>query len=90
VLAGPQYSYLLRQKDVFKNAGTSIAQEHEFENANVRKNILRFSGGLDLTLQHFTGSARVGWDVMHNNRDASSATPRYKNSWLQAIVGYRL
>lgn len=47
ILAGPQYSYLVKQKDEFKNESTSIAQETEFGNENVRKNTLCFTGGLD-------------------------------------------
>jgi hypothetical protein len=38
---GPQYSYLFHQTDVFANATTSIAQEQEFGNENLRKNIFR-------------------------------------------------
>ncbi|MGZ3901627.1 MAG: porin family protein [Bacteroidia bacterium] len=89
VLAGPQYSYLVSQKNQFKNATTSIDQETEFDNDNVRKNTLCFTGGVDLTLKHIVLGARVGWDVQNNNGDGTSSTPRYKNMWYQATVGYR-
>ena len=89
LLAGPQYSYLLNQKDVFANATTSIAQETEFVNDNVRKNTLCFLGGADLTLRHIVIGARAGWDFQNNNGDGTSTTPRYKNVWYQATVGYR-
>lgn len=89
ILAGPQYSYLIKQSDVFANASTSILQEQEFENDNIRKNILCLTGGVDLTLKHIVLGARVGWDIQNNNGDGTSTTPRYKNVWYQATVGYR-
>lgn len=89
LLAGPQYSYLLLQKDVFKNATTSIAQEQEFVNDNARKNILCITGGIDINIKHFVIGARAGWDILNNNGDGTSATPRYKNVWYQATLGYR-
>ncbi len=89
LLAGPQYSFLMKQRDVFANATTTIQQEQEFGNANIRKNILCFTAGLDLTLKHFVLGARVGWGVQNNNGDGTSTTPRYKDVWLQTTVGYR-
>ena len=89
VLAGPQYSYLVSQRDVFVNASTSIEQEQEFVNDNVRKNTLCFTGGGDITLKHVVIGARVGWDLLKNNGDGTSTTPRYKNVWYQATIGYR-
>ncbi len=89
IMAGPQYSYLLNQRDVFANATTSIEQETVFENDNVRKNTLCFIGGFDFTHKHFVFGARAGWDVQNNNGDGTSVTPRYKNVWYQATIGYR-
>lgn len=89
ILAGPQFSYLIKQKDSFSNATTSIEQEQEFENENVRKNTLCFTAGLDITLKHIVLGGRVGWDVQRNNGDGTSSTPRYKNVWYQATLGYR-
>lgn len=89
IMAGPQYSYLIHQTDVFANASTSIAQETEFENDNIRKNTLCAVGGFDLTMKHIILSARAGWDFQNNNGDGTSSTPRYKNAWYQATVGYR-
>ncbi|MEY4875012.1 MAG: hypothetical protein RL708_161 [Bacteroidota bacterium] len=87
--AGPQYSYLLKQTDVFANATTTIAQEQEFGNENLRKNVLCFTGGIDFTMKHLLVSTRVGWDIQNNNGDGTSTTPRYKNVLFQATVGYR-
>jgi hypothetical protein len=89
LLAGPQYSFLIKQKDAFANATSSIEQEQEFENANLRKNTLCFIGGFDINLDHMVLGARVGWDVLKNNGDGTSTTPRYKNVWYQATLGYR-
>src|ERR1035437_4129357 len=84
ILAGPQYSFLIKQRDVFTNATTSIAQEQEFENDNIRKNLFGVVGGLDINLRHITLGARVGWDILNNNGNGTSTTPRYKNVWYQA------
>ncbi len=89
ILAGPQYSYLIKQRDVFTNNGSSLVQEEEFENDNIRKNIFCFSGGLDINVNHIVLGTRVGWDITRNNGDGTSATPRYKNVWYQATLGYR-
>ncbi|HXB40808.1 MAG TPA: porin family protein [Bacteroidia bacterium] len=89
LLAGPQYSYLMKQTDVFTNGTTSIAQETEFENNNVRKNTLSFAMGVDITMKHLVLGARAAWDIQNNNGDGTSTTPRYKNVWYQATIGYR-
>lgn len=90
ILAGPQYSYLARQKDVFENRGTTtVLQEQEFSNDNIRKNILGFTAGLDINLQNIIISARAGWDIQNNRGDGSSTTPKYKNAYYQATIGYR-
>jgi len=89
LVAGPQVSFLVRQTDVFANATTTIEQEKEFQNDNVRKNIFCFTGGFDINLKHIVLGARAGWDVQNNNGDGSSTTPRYKNVWYQGTIGYR-
>lgn len=90
LLVGPQYSYLIKQKDVFETGGSSIEQEQEFKNDNIRRNILCFAAGADFTLKQLVLSARVGWDITKNNGDGTSTTPRYKNMWYQATIGFRL
>ncbi len=88
LFAGPQFSYLIHQRDVFTNSSTSFVQEAEFNNDNVRKNIFGAVGGLDINLKHITLGARVGYDLQNNNGDGSSTTPRYKNTWFQGTIGY--
>jgi hypothetical protein len=89
LLAGPQFSYLIKQTDAFTNGTTTIEQETVFANENVRKNTLCFVGGLDITIKHIVLSGRAGWDVQDNNGNGTSTTPRYKNVWYQATIGYR-
>lgn len=89
LLAGPQYSYLMKQKDVFDNAILSGTQEQEFNNDNRRKNILSFLGGIDINLNQIVLGGRVGWDIQNNNGDGSTTTPRYKNVWYQLTLGLR-
>ncbi|MFA6924804.1 MAG: porin family protein [Bacteroidales bacterium] len=89
LLAGPQFSYMTKQSDVFSSSTINSEQEQEFKNSNVRKNILCFTGGVDINLTHIVLGARVGWDVQNNNGDGTSTNPRYKNVWYQATIGYR-
>lgn len=89
LLAGPQYSYLIKRHDKFTSGTTTIDQEQEFENDNIRKNLFCFIGGLDLNLDPIVIGARVGWDITQNNGDGSSVTPQYKNVWYQATIGFR-
>jgi hypothetical protein len=89
ILVGPQYSYLMKQKDVFDNSVASVEQQQVFNNDNIRKNTLCFIGGVDVNIMKMVVSARAGWDVQNNNGDGTSATPRYKNMWYQATIGYR-
>ncbi len=87
-LAGPQFSYLLHQRDVFTSTPSSFEQEQEFQNDNVRRNIFGVVGGVDINLKHIVLGARVAWDVQNNNGDGTSTTPRYKNMLFQGTIGY--
>lgn len=90
LLAGPQYSYLVQQKDVFGSSSSTIEQETAFENDNIRKNTLCFTGGVDFTLKSMVVGLRAGWDIQNNNGNGTNTIPRYKNMWYQATIGYRL
>lgn len=90
IVLGPQYSYLLNQKDNFQSSLFSYEVEEEFKNDNIRKNTLCFVGGVDVNLGHFVIGARVGTDLMNNRGDGTSNTPRYKNVWGQMTFGVRL
>ena len=90
LLGGPQYSYLLSQKDQYTNGVTGTQQQTTFNNDNLRKNTLCATFGVDLTMKRLLISARAGWDLTQNKGDGSSATPRYKNVWYQGMIGYRI
>lgn len=87
--AGPQFSYLLKQKDSFSSSLFSYEQEEEFSNDNIRKNTLGFVTGLDINVKAIVVGARVGWDLQDNAGDGTSDTPRYKDVWYQMTIGYR-
>jgi hypothetical protein len=89
LLAGPQFSYLMKQKDVFSNSVMTNQQEQDFSNENLRKNTLCITGGLDFNFSNIVIGARAGWDMQNNNGDGTSTTPRYKNMWYQATIGFR-
>lgn len=89
ILAGPQYSYLMKQKVVFKNPIADAVIEEKFTNDNLRKNTFGFVGGLDINLSDFVIGARVSWDITNNNGDGTVTNPRYKNVVGQLTLGYR-
>lgn len=88
ILAGPQYSYLIKQTDKFESSNFSYQQELEFKQDNIRKNILGAVIGLDINLRHVTLSGRLAWDIQKNKGDGTQVTPRYKNKWYQVGVGF--
>lgn len=90
IVAGPQYSFLVSDKYVFNSAIVNTNQENEFNNDNIRKNILCFLGGVDFNLRRIVIGTRIGWDIQANKGDGTSTTPRYKNVWYQATIGFRL
>jgi Outer membrane protein beta-barrel domain len=90
IVVGPQYSYLIKQKDVFSNNLFTSEQTQAFTNENLRKNVLGFVGGVDINVKNVVVGLRAGWDVQNNNGDGTTTTPRYKNAWTQATLGFRL
>jgi len=88
VVAGPQLSFQVRQRDSYSD-GTTVVQVQEFRNDNFRRATLCLTTGLDFNFGHIVLGTRVGIDVQDNVNSGSSSTPRYKNVWLQATLGYR-
>lgn len=88
IVAGPQFSYLLKQKDEFKTDLGTVEQVEEFENDDIRKNIMGITGGVDVNLNNLVIGVRAAWDVQKNGKDGAS-TPRYKNVLYQATLGFR-
>jgi hypothetical protein len=89
VLFGPQFSYLMKQKDDFRNGNISSTQQQDFNNDNIRKNTFCLTGGLDFNLDNLVIGLRTGWDVKNNDGDGNTTTPRYKNMWHQLTIGYK-
>lgn len=89
ILAGPQFSYLIKETYKLENALINIDEEQVFDNDNIRKNILCLVSGVDINLQQLVIGARVGFDLQNNKGDGTSTTPRYKNIWFQTTVGFR-
>lgn len=89
ILVGPQYSFLLKETYKFENAIINIDEDQVFDNDNIRKNTLCFTGGFDFNYDQFVLGARLGWDLQNNKGDGTSTTPRYKNMWYQATLGFR-
>jgi hypothetical protein len=86
ILAGPQYSFLMKQKDVFKSGSLTFDQEQTFDND---RSVLCFIGGIDFNMNQFVFGARAGWDLQNNNGDGTTSNPRYKNVWYQATLGFK-
>lgn len=90
IQVGPQFSYLMKQKNVFKTGLGTVINENEFDNDNIRKNTLGAVVGIDFNFDRVVFGTRAGWDLQNNNGDGSSTNPRYKNVVLQATLGFRL
>ncbi|MBN2662542.1 MAG: PorT family protein [Bacteroidales bacterium] len=89
ILAGPQYSYLIKQTNKFESSITNIELEEQFDNEDIRKNTLCFTGGLDFNVENIVIGTRVGWDLLKNNGDGTTTALRYKNVWYQLTVGIK-
>ncbi|MDQ3109129.1 MAG: PorT family protein [Bacteroidota bacterium] len=90
IVFGPQYSFLINEKNNYTYGTNSYQQEQAFNNDNIRKNILGFVTGADIHIKHVVVSGRMGWDFQANHGDGTSSTPRYKNKWVQFTVGFRI
>lgn len=87
ILAGPQYSYLLKTKSSFNGNATTL-EEESLNSDNYKKNIFGFVVGADVNFDNLILSGRAGWDISKTNSDGDSSTPRYKNQVLQFTLGY--
>ena len=90
IVLGPQYSFLLTEKNEYTFGANSTVQQQEFDNDNVRNGIFGFTAGIDINIQHIVISGRACWDLQKNNSNGSNYTPRYNNQWLQFTLGYKL
>jgi hypothetical protein len=89
VAIGPEISFLVSTDNSFSSSLLSVQQQQDFDNLNLRKNIIGVTGGLDFNIQNVVIGTRAGWDLMNNNGDGTSTNPRYRNLWFQATLGFR-
>ena len=90
LLFGPQFSYLIKQKDEFTGGTISSTQQQDFDNDDITKNIMGLTGGADLNVSsNLVVGLRAAWDIKTNEGDGNSSTPRYKNMLYQATIGYK-
>lgn len=85
LVVGPQFSFLMKQTDKFADA--TVVQN--FNNNNLRRNIMGFVVGADICPSNLIIGARAGWDIQDNKGDGTSTVPRYKNVWYQITMGFR-
>lgn len=92
LLAGPQFSFLLKESDEFTNTTFSDPDidEDDFANSSVRKNTLGLVIGGDLNFGSIVLGFRAGYDMVHNNGDGTQTAARYKNVYYQGTFGFRL
>lgn len=89
LMAGPQFSYTIKHKDIFTPTPTSPQQSEVFRKDHIRRTIFCLLTGLDINLHPVVVGIRAGWDLQNNSAAGSSTTPRYKNIWLQGTIGMR-
>jgi hypothetical protein len=87
LLAGPQFSYLVSHSNTFDS--NAPGQEKQFDNEDMRRMILCFTGGLDVNVKHFVLGVRGGWDITRGYDKVTSGLLTYRNMWSQATLGYR-
>jgi hypothetical protein len=90
LLAGPEYSYLLSSNYSFLQDLTYANTQKEFENDNIRHNILGLIFGVDINYARIAFGIRAAWDITANSGNEASSLPRYRNTWEQFTIGYRI
>ena len=89
LLAGPQYSYLILERDEFTKGSLTIDQQKEFKNKNSNKHLLGFIGGVEININHLIFGIRTGLNLTNNNGDGTATIPEYKDFWYQLTVGLK-
>jgi len=90
LFGGPQFSYLVNQKDVFTSTFLSAGQQQDFSNDDYRKNLMSATAGIGFNMGPVILDLRANFDLQNNNGDGTRTTPRYKNAWYQATIGIRI
>jgi hypothetical protein len=86
LVAGPQFSFLLRKSIDFESGSLQVEQQSNID-TNIRRNTLGAVVGADVILMNFVISGRLAWDLQHNNGDGTSTSPRYKLMVGQITAG---
>lgn len=87
IMAGPQLSIYLNQKDAYVN-GSTVTNPKDFINDN-QGSALSFLTGVDVNLRNWVVSGRVGCDISENDFNEQNDSPQYRNIWLQTTLGYK-
>jgi hypothetical protein len=88
VMAGPQYSYLLKQRDRFSGEASQSTRE-EFDRDVLHTHTISAVIGFELTKKQFTFSPRLAFDLLDNRQNETNATPRYRLVYYQFMIGYK-
>lgn len=89
-VAGPNFSYLIKQTDTFSDGTGSVFKSEDFKSNNIRRNTIGAVMGADINIWNLVLSGRCGFDIQSNYRDLPASAPRYKNIWLQGTIGFRI
>ena len=89
VLFGPQFSFLFDKDNDFSNSFLTDEQEQEINNIDITKFTFGLSGGIDFNFGHVVLGGRAGWDLKQNDGSGTTVSPRYRNMWYQATLGFR-
>lgn len=89
ILAGPQYSILLQQKNKCTTEVVNLHQDEMLQKVATRRNNVCLLAGFDLNISRAVLGARVGYDAFSKS-DGTSRTLEYKNAWVQATIGATL
>ncbi len=90
ILAGPQYSILLHQRNQYTSNAVNLHQAELLGDVASRGNTICMVAGFDVNLGNAVFGARIGYDAFNNNSDGGSNTMAYKNAWIQATLGANL
>lgn len=89
LLAGPQYSYLLKQTDQVTYGSAQQTPDTRFSDVDLNQNLFGTLIGFDLNVRHLMFSWRSGWDLTTSHRNNATLVPSYRNRWTQLTLGYR-
>jgi hypothetical protein len=87
ILAGPQYSILLYQRNQYTSTAVNVRQQELLGHVASRGNTICMVAGFDINIRYAVLGARIGYDAFNNRSDGSAKKMEYKNAWIQATLG---